>query len=131
VYVAGGTAALTNVTLASNIAVGGRSPYVGAGSYGGAVYVAAGTVVLSDATLSSNIARGGPGRATGLSRGGAVFVGAGTVTLRNDAISGNSARAGGGVSIAAAATVSVDTLTLNHAEGNKPDNLCGPYTVVA
>jgi hypothetical protein len=72
-YVAGGTASLTNVTLSGNTAQGGngangyqdfeqRHPYPpgnGGDGLGGGMYVAAGTVTLRLTTVSGNAANGG------------------------------------------------------------------------
>jgi hypothetical protein len=104
VYVAGGTATLTNVTLSSNSVQGGAGPYYpdgynagpGGNGFGGGLYVAGGTVTLSNVTVSSNSALGGVGLSGGNGYGGGVCVVGGSVTLINDTLSSNSAVGGGG-----------------------------------
>ena len=66
-YVAGGTATLTNATVSSNRAQGGAGYFgayaggKGGNGGGGGLYVAGGTVTLTNVTLSSNTAQGGQG----------------------------------------------------------------------
>src|SRR5262249_39725642 len=98
VYVAGGTATLTNVTLSGNTAQGGNGTavyvYDGKGSgtyhwdvtpggfgYGGGLYVAGGTVELHGTSVTGNSALGGAGArhdklrsSPGLGIGGGVFI---------------------------------------------------------
>jgi hypothetical protein len=148
VYVAGGSATLTNVSLSSNTARGGYFVFgnyppvpFGLPGYGGGLYVAGGIVTLTSATLASNLAQGcnvhrGSG---GNGFGGALYVAGGSVTLRNDTVTGNSAvggtgyplglAEGGGIFINPLATVCLDAFTVAHTIGNKPDNIFGSYTI--
>jgi hypothetical protein len=122
IYVASGTATLTNVILSDNRAIGGHgggggqigfhhtrgsggSGGNGGNGYGGAMYVAAGTVKLTNVTFSSNLAAGGAGGTAstvklagpgGNGYGGGLYVAGGSVTLIDDTVSGNSALAGAG-----------------------------------
>ncbi len=149
VYIADGTAALTNATLSSNTAAGGDASATGSrggGAAGGALYVWGTTVTLTGCTLTSNVAKGGNGKAQGGGAlGGALFVPPGTggprITLRNDTVSGNSAQGGasggggaraegGGIWIGEVATVCLDAFTLNNTARNKPDNIYGSYTLI-
>jgi hypothetical protein len=85
-YVAGGTATLSGVTLSGNSAAGGQGGAGGSGvlsaykftlaganggtggnGFGGGMYVAGGTVTLTGATLTGNTATGGQGGAGGWS----------------------------------------------------------------
>jgi hypothetical protein len=126
-------------------------PGNGGDAYGGGIDVAGGTASIAMTNLVSNVATGGnsgaifsfepipdPANAFG---GGLYFAG-GSSTLTNDTVSGNGAfegalsydppapgfqtfggpTAGGGIEIAAAATVSLDTFTLN----NTANNYIGP-----
>ncbi len=149
VYVAGGTATLTNVSLAGNTAWGGS---VGTGTsggngghgFGGAIYVSGGTVTMTGVSLSSNSAWGGDapgGVAAGNAYGGALFAAAGTLTLRNDTVTGNSGHGGtgrarngvaisGGLQFASAATVYLDTFTVSNTTGNNPNDIFGSYTLL-
>jgi hypothetical protein len=96
-YIAGGTVTLADDTVEFNLANGS----------GGGLYVAAGTATLSNDTLESNSANGSPGYG-----GGAYFAG-GTVTLADDMIQANvAATSAGGIYIARAATVSIDSSTM-------------------
>jgi hypothetical protein len=147
VYVEGGAATLTNVTLSSNSAVGRDASSIGPGgsAYGGGVYVYAGTVTLTNVTLSSNTAKGGGAYSShytsegpGNGYGGGLYVAGGNVTLTTVTLSSNSAAGGngnnyqgfvgigyGGGLYAAAGTVSLsnDTVTGNSAQsGSKSKN---------
>jgi hypothetical protein len=116
IYIAGGTANVTNSFFGAysgsqgNSAVGGYGgPYSRDGSgYGGAIYVAAGTVTMSADTVgnppgfsgaSSNIAQGPSLSLTGYGYGGGLYVAGGSVTLTNDYLQYNVAGgfSGGGV----------------------------------
>jgi len=125
IYVAGGTAALSNATLFSNTATGGKGGWggsyggiYGGGSYsgaaggsglGGALAVSGGNVSLTSVTMSSNAAQGGPGGFAGFVQynpaylwrggnglGGAVEVSGGTVILTTVTLSANTAQGGAG-----------------------------------
>jgi hypothetical protein len=92
-YVAGGTATLTNVTVSSNSAQGGDGSQ-GGFACGGGLYVAGGTVTLTNAAVSSNAAQGGVGSFARDGDGGGLYVAGGTVTLTSDILSSNSAVGG-------------------------------------
>jgi uncharacterized repeat protein (TIGR01451 family) len=119
VYVAAGTVALTNDTLSSNNASGGKGgngeggPTGGTGGTGGAgsgggTYVATGSVTMTNDTLSSNNAsggnggnggggaRGGTGGTGGAGSGGGTYVATGIVAMTNDTLTGNNASGGNG-----------------------------------
>jgi hypothetical protein len=111
-YVAGGTAVLTNATLSYNRALGSNGGYNGNGGngFGGGMEVAGGTVSVRNSTLSFNTAQGANGATsfganpTGLGNGGSGFGGAlqvsgGTVSLISDTLSSNAARGGAGSSL--------------------------------
>jgi CSLREA domain-containing protein len=123
-YVAGGTATLTNDTLDANLAQGGAGGPGGEGGLGGSggtaagggLYVAGGTATLTNDTLDANRARGGaggtggPGFGTpanpgilpgtgglgGSASGGGLYMAGGTATLTNDTLNGNLAQGGVG-----------------------------------
>ncbi len=162
VYVAAGTATLTDVTLSSNSAWGGPGRYfvwvsyphysifvytVAGSAYGGGVYVAGGTATLTHVTLSANSAVGGSGAIGGHGKGGGLYVAGGAVALNSATLSANSAKGGvggysygppkpplvlhggmgaGGGMYVAAGTVGVDTTTFssNSAVGGPR---VGPY----
>jgi len=118
IYIAGGTATISDTTLGAyttqfgNKAQGGTgyntSANGGGAAFGGAVYIAAGTVTMSGDTVgsadyplnqeTSNLAQGGaepPGIfGTGNAYGGGIYVAGGSVTLTNDIIEGNVAGTG-------------------------------------
>jgi hypothetical protein len=89
VFIADGTATLTNVTLYGNLAEGGNqasfigrqasdSFYAGrgkgGGGIGGGLYVAAGTVTLRSTTADHNTAKGGHGQyGDGVGQGGGLY----------------------------------------------------------
>jgi hypothetical protein len=155
VYIAGGTASISDTTFTGNTA----TPGVGAGGpdasgFGGALYVAAGQVVMTTSTVNNNIiyspdagyeTYGGgvyvAGGAVTLSNdtvqsnsaifGGGLDVAGGTVTLSNDTVESNSASsAGGGIYIASLATVYIDPFTLAHVINNTAaidPNIDGTY----
>jgi hypothetical protein len=137
VYVAGGTANVISATLANNTAVGGDGGSTdgggggaAGGAFGGGLYVAGGTVSLGSDTVTGNAATG-----NGYNHdGGGLYVAGGTVSLSNDTVASNTAPygSGGGLYIATAATVSLDTFTVNHTTNNtagvSPD-IAGSYTL--
>jgi hypothetical protein len=120
VYVAGGTATLTGVTLSGNTAQGGRgadaatyydifsgisyrAPAGNGGSgYGGGLYAAGGTLELHNTSVTGNSALGGAGGAGG-SKGKGGKSGLGV---------------GGGLYLDAAAIACLDAFTKNHVIGN-------------
>jgi hypothetical protein len=118
-YVAGGTVNLWDVSLAENVARGGKggnghpthgsSNGVGGGAgLGGGMYIAAGTLNLSDLTVSSNSASGGAGGNGGNGaftgnggNGGAGFGGGlyahdGSIEFHDSSVTANSAQGGAG-----------------------------------
>lgn len=122
VYVAGGTATLTNVTLSSNSAVGvnaGWEPSIGVSwpagwAGGGGLYAAGGTVTLRNVTMTKNSAQGGQGLKGGY-----------------PGMLGNNGQAyGGGLYIDPAAILYLDAFTLKNSKGNHPDNIYGPYILI-
>ncbi len=143
VYIAGGSASISDTTFTGNTAAPGEGaggPY--ANGFGGALYVAAGRVVMNTSTVSNNsIDSPGAGYATygggvyvagatvGLSNdtvqsnsaifGGGLYVAGGTATLSNDTVESNSASStGGGIDIASLATVSIDPFTVANTINN-------------
>jgi len=128
-YVAGGTVNLTDVTLSSNVAQGGRggSGYYyslpggdGGNGLGGGLFVARGTVILVRTIVANNAAQGGAG-GTGAHRQG------------KGGTDGHPGLGyGGGLYIDALAVVSLDAFTQanvknNTASTNHP-NIYGKYT---
>jgi hypothetical protein len=117
-YIAGGTANLTGVTVNSNRAQGGTGGYNaggtptgicggaggdGGGASGGGLFVAGGSVTLTSVVLENNSAVGGrgetgcPSGAGGNGLGGGLYVGGGAiVTLCSDTIEFNVASGGAG-----------------------------------
>jgi hypothetical protein len=112
VYVAGGTANITNTTFGLNVA----SSFGGGESFGSALYVAAGQVILASTTVSDN---------NSYDVGGGVYVAGGTVTLTNDTVQNNTY---GGFYIASGATVYIDAFTLaNTIDNGNGVNIVGTY----
>ena len=161
-YVSGGTATVSNATFSSNTAFGGDGYCVKVWTFrgyrtycvppsnglGGAISVTGGTVTVTSTSFSSNTATVHQlplyYSLNGLANayGGAVYVGGGTVTLRNDIVTGNSALQGagatgegGGLSIATAASVSLDAFTqanvINNTASTAYPNIDGSYTICA
>jgi hypothetical protein len=119
-YVAAGTAAITNVSFLSDTAEGGSGgPGCGGGrggsGLGGGLYLNSGVISLTTVTFSSNSVQGGQGGAGekqivaglvggvptaggsgGNGLGGGLYVGGGTVTLHNDSVMKNAAQGGAG-----------------------------------
>lgn len=137
VYVSGGTASLTNVSIYSNTARGGD------GSGGG-------WVTYSDYPYYTYLAPGGDG---GKGLGGGMYVAAGTVNLHGTKLNKNSALGGkggtstkglpdghdgqglgGGLFINDLASVYLDAFTLAHVINNKATtdfaDVYGSYTIV-
>jgi len=148
VYIAGGSANISNTTFTGNSATGGYSGVGPDGSgFGGALYVAAGQVVMTTSTVNNNTVYGyfnagdaaygggvyvAGGKIT-LSNdtvqsnsvnetsafGGGLYVAGGTVTLNNDTVGSNLAgSAGGGIYIFSGATVYIDPFTLANVINN-------------
>lgn len=136
VYIAGGTAAISDTTFEGNLAEGGVNTSGGPGgsAFGGALYIAGGQVIITTTSINGNQTS----QASGLSYGAGLYVAGGTVTLAsstvnsnsravyggglcvadgtltlsNDTIESNSATYGGGIYIAPEATVSIDPFTV-------------------
>jgi hypothetical protein len=75
-YIAGGSASITNTTIKGNYAWGGSTGgfNMGGYAYGGALYVAAGQVVLTTTTVNNNSAVPGDGSSQATSYGGGLFI---------------------------------------------------------
>jgi hypothetical protein len=115
VYIAGGTANITNITLTGNRAYGGGDEV--AIAFGGALYVAAGQINLTNTTVTNNQEIGS--RAGG---GGGIYIAGGTVTLASDTLESNATTAfGGGIDIAGGTV----TLTNDSVESNSTITTCG------
>jgi hypothetical protein len=124
VYIAGGSANISNTTFTGNMAEGG--PGDGAISsngsgLGGALYVAAGNVVMTSSTVNDNEVHGyfDSGDAC---YGGGVYVAGGTVTLSKDTVQSNSVNDssgfGGGLYVAGGAvTLNNDLVESNSLNG--------------
>jgi hypothetical protein len=120
-YVSGSPAAMSNVTLVGNTALGGSGGAYGSrGSglsggpggvgFGGGLYVQGSTIDLTDISIASNTARGGPGGTVFCGRGGCAtrgrggdggsgfgggtYVAGGSVSLRDSSVTGNAALGG-------------------------------------
>ena len=132
VYVAGGTANITNSTFTGNSAIGGDGYAQPSGdAFGGAIYVAAGQVILTNTTVTNNFAyvwENLPAATTGF-EGGGLYIAGGTVTFANDTVQSNAVAYGevnipivdlfwayggygGGMYVAPVASVSLDAFTL-------------------
>jgi hypothetical protein len=135
----------------NGFANGSINPGSGGSAYGGGVEVSGGTVTLSNDTITGNQALGGDVGAGIYSNGpfpnqrnaygGGVEVSGGSVTLSTDTIDGNGVFGGfwadegivgqgfgGGIYIASAATVWIDTFTMTNTANNNPDNIAyGTY----
>ena len=135
--------------------VAGKLVARGGTGFGGGINVAGGTVTLATVDLLSNTAVGGQGGAGGAdlgdgpggnAYGGGLFVGGGEVTLTNDTAMLNQALGGfssggpfstgqpgtgyaGGIYIASAATVYLDSFTLANTKNNSGNygDIVGPY----
>jgi hypothetical protein len=120
-YVSGGTASLTNVTIYSNTAQGGdganggticswdKGCYKvprgnGGDGFGGGMYVAGGSVSLHNTTVDKNTAKGGSGTVNGVGEGGGLYL---------DTL----------------ATVCLDAFTAANVTHNSPNNIYGSYTI--
>ena len=130
-YVAGGTANITNTTFTNNSALGGgpsTGDMPGGKAYGGAIYVAAGHVILTADTVNHNLtdtvngqgAVNGALAANGAGYGGGIYIAGGTVSLASDTVDSNVLNGdggyGGGIYIAGGTvTLTSDTLESNNA----------------
>jgi hypothetical protein len=120
-----------------------------ASGYGGGLYVAAGTVTMNADTVASNTAQGGtpspqPGYSypSGYGYGGGLYAAGGNVTLTNDTVGYNVAGTyenggtsifyvsgyGGGVFIASAARVYLDSYTVANTIANTDQSGMDGYT---
>jgi hypothetical protein len=111
-YAAGGTLNVSNVTVQSNQALGGRGggfatfpddAGAGGAAYGGGIDVAGGMAALTMIDLVANVAHGatgGSGSNVGLGGnggnafGGGLYAGGGSLTLTSDTVTGNEASGG-------------------------------------
>jgi hypothetical protein len=139
-YISGGTATLTGVTLSSNTAQGGQGGMGGCASgtfvdygtpggnggngLGGGLYAAGGTIDLHNVTVTGNTAAGGAG-----GQGGRC----GTKKSRWDGPNGSPGLGeGGGLYIDAAAAASLDAFTQSNVKKNHAStsyaNIDGTYT---
>jgi len=154
IYVAGGTANLTAVTIDKNVAQGGAgaSWYFfngnntslvnapGGNAFGGGVALARGTVSISGSFVNYNSAIGGTSLSydswiTPEALGGGVYVAAGTVTLCTDSVQYNvvddpgltpNRGYGDGIYIVSGAKVYIDQYTLSNTIYNyDPDGSAG------
>ncbi len=128
VYIAGGTANISDTTFEGNIAEGGiSSAGPGGAAYGGALYVAGGRVAITTTSINGNQFSSDGGS----SDGAGLYVAGGTVTLTNDTVESNSASsAGGGIYIVSSATVYIDPFTVAHVVNNTAStdpNIDGTY----
>jgi hypothetical protein len=134
-YLSGGTANLTGVSIDNNLALAG----VGANAYGGGLYLAAGTLNVSSATVDSNqtTARDTLPAFQNTCNGGGLYVAGGTANLSGDTLDGNTAGGndlnslsfGGAVYVAAGGTVTLcnDTVQNNLAIGSNGGGGGGLY----
>jgi hypothetical protein len=95
-YISGGTANLTGVSINNNIALGGPGGRISGNAYGGGVYLDKATVTLSNDTVDGNQANAnGGGVFTGRrgtfddSYGGGLYMVGGTLNLSGDTMNGN------------------------------------------
>jgi hypothetical protein len=136
-------------------------PGNGGVAYGGGIDIAGGTATLAGSKLFSNKANGGAGGSVpatsinshtgtgGNAYGGGLYAGGGTSTLNNDMVTNNEAIGGGtipftgqgnggGIEIAAAAIVSLDSITVSNTINNyifnayagTISNIDGKYTLL-
>ena len=114
VYIAGGTANISDTTFTGNWAEGGiNDDGAGGPGFGGALYVAGGQVVMTTTSINGNQAITSFG---GVSFGAGVFVAGGTVTVANCSLDSNttSSLAGGGTGYGGALFVGGGTLALSN-----------------
>ena len=112
--VAGGTATLAGSQLLSNQAVGGTGGFDagyyggnGGNAFGGGLYAGGGTLTLTNDTVTGNDALGG---STGQTDN--------TDSVLESSLPNPGTGAGGGIEIASAATVSLDSFTVNDTTSN-------------
>ena len=136
-YVAGGTAVMSNTTFSSNLARGGDGanapmPHKRSGGFpvstvggrggnalGGALHIAGGNVTLRGCTVTRNTATGGTG---------------GT-SVGNLPRAANGTGQGGGIYVATPASVSLDAFTRGNTQGNTAstgdNDIFGAFTLLA
>jgi hypothetical protein len=135
VYIAGGTANISNVTFSHNLALGAAvapdlQGYISTSAYGGALYIAAGQVVVTNTAVTTNAAEpayvssgygyGQPGYGDGIY----IAQGAGQVVVTNTTVTNNSSEPayapvyGGGIYIASGAAVYLDSFTVANTINN-------------
>ena len=107
-YVAGGTAAISNSTFTTNTAQGGAGVFIGAdggNGFGGGLYAAGGTITVLNTQVSQNSATGGQGGSGagvqtgangGYGLGGGLYAAGALVTLRDTSVTENTAIGGAG-----------------------------------
>jgi hypothetical protein len=138
VYIAGGTANLTEVTINGNSALAGHGGIVngryfyyageGGSAFGGGLAVIGGSVTLTSDLLENNSATGGFGSKKGGSEayGGGLYAdGGATVSLCDDTVEINTAYADnkcGGIYIAPNTTVYFDAFTLANTINNSDNS---------
>jgi predicted outer membrane repeat protein len=135
VYIAGGSANISNTTFTGNVATGAGAPgYDNGSGLGGALWVAAyAQVVMTTSTVENNAANIAF-NAAGTSYGGGLYVAGGNVTasitLSNDTVESNSASFGGGLYVggASAGTVTLSNCTV---ESNSASSAGGGICYIA
>lgn len=139
IYVSGSTVQLSNVTLQSNMALGGNAGVggdkrpiygpagttaaagAGGAGEGGALYFNSGSVSVAGAVVRSNQASGGSNssnygeNSAGNGSGAGLYVGGGNLTLDNSALFNNSAHGGGSPTFPGAGTGGALTLATGSA----------------
>ncbi len=124
VYIAGGTASISDSTFEGNAAEGGLNTGAATGpggaGFGGALYVAGGKVVITTTNINGNQAIAGADGTGGISYGAGLYVAGGTLNVANCTLDSNTASesanngSGGGLYVAAGAV----TLTNCAVESN-------------
>jgi hypothetical protein len=132
-YVNGGTATLTDVTLSSNAALGGQGGLgaswpaargggvvyaaggIGGNGLGGGLATGGGTTILLNDTVSQNTAMGGNrgggswnSSSGGNGSGGGLYAGGGAITLHGDRVTGNAALGSNGPGAGAGGGLYID-----------------------
>jgi hypothetical protein len=98
-YIIGGTANLTGVTVNDNNALGGQGVISGNG-YGGGLYVDKAKVTLSGDSVDDNQASTGIYAVnSGITDGGGLYVAGGTLNMSGDTVDGNFAGGGPGLKL--------------------------------
>ena len=155
---AGGSLTLNACTIQNNQAVGGDATapgQIGGAAEGGGIYVFGSSASLTNVILQNNSVSGGKGGPPekfcnmyhkchnynppgGNAAGGGMYVdglNGGTVSLHNCIVTNNTANSpgggecGGGLAFTPNAEVCLDAFTVANVTNNKPDNICGSYTI--